>query len=179
VISLDFFRVRGVGSYEDEFMDLKIKYEMNVAQAQGVSNPAQARNWSVPMKQILTDMFAKRRMIPTPPFSFGFLAVLFVFVGWSGFTHITFNGVKLFQSAVSIKSLDEYTMNFLVSLAKIPGGLFAAVFLKRFSNRPVFLASTLLVVVSHITMGMVYLDVLPSELAMVAIATALFAFSAG
>jgi hypothetical protein len=160
-------------------MDLKITYEVNLALAQGASNTAHVRNWLLPMKQTLTDVFAKKGMIPTPPFSFGFLSILFVFVGWSGFTHITFNGVKLFKSDMLIESLDEYKMNFLVSLAKIPGGMFAAVFLKGFSRRPVFLTSALLVIVSHIMMGMVYLKVLPFQLAIVAIATAQFSYSAG
>ncbi len=70
-------------------------------------------------------------------------------------------------------------MSFLVSLGKIPGGVFAAVFLKRFSRRPVFLASAVVVLAAHVTMGLVYLDVFPSELAMAALASALFAQTAG
>ena len=62
-------------------------------------------------------------------------------------------------------------MNFIVSLAKIPGGLFAAIFLKRFSTRPVFLASALLIAAAHLTMGLTNMAVLPSGFAMVAIAT--------
>ena len=53
-------------------------------------------------------------------------------------------------------------MNFVVSLAKIPGGLFAAIFLRRFSTRPVFLASALLIAAAHLTMGLTNMAVLPS-----------------
>ena len=63
-------------------------------------------------------------------------------------------------------------MNFIVSLAKIPGGLFAAIFLKKFSRR---LSS----IVAHVTMGLAYLDFLPSEFVMVAIAIIQFASTAG
>jgi hypothetical protein len=70
-------------------------------------------------------------------------------------------------------------MNFIVLLATIPGGMFAAVFLKGFSCGLVFLVSALLGIVTHIMMGMVYLEVLPFQFAMVAIATAQFSYSAG
>ena len=70
-------------------------------------------------------------------------------------------------------------MNFIVSLAKIPGGLFAAIYLKNFSRRPVFLACAFLIVVAHLMMGLTYLDFLPSKFAMVAIAIIQFASTAG
>ena len=70
-------------------------------------------------------------------------------------------------------------MNFIVSLAKIPGGMFAALFLHKFSRRPVFLASALLVIVAHMTMGLTYLEILLPEFAMVAIAIFQFASTAG
>ena len=72
-----------------------------------------------------------------------------------------------------------YYMNFFVSLAKIPGGLFAAILLKLFPNRPVFLGSAALVIASHIIMGLTILDMLPPYFAMVAIGTIQFAFSSG
>ena len=75
--------------------------------------------------------------------------------------------------------IDQYYMNFIVSLAKIPGGLFAAIFLKKFSTRPVFLASAVLIAAAHMTMGLTNMAVLPSGFAMVAIATIQFASSAG
>ena len=70
-------------------------------------------------------------------------------------------------------------MNFIVSLAKIPGGMFAAIFLKNFSRRPIFLASAFLIIVAHLIMGFTYLDFLPSEFAMLAIVIIQFAFTAG
>ena len=70
-------------------------------------------------------------------------------------------------------------MNFIVSLAKIPGGLFAAVFLNRFPRRPVFLSCTLLIIVAHTTMGLTTLEVLPSEFAIISIGTIQFASTAG
>ena len=72
-----------------------------------------------------------------------------------------------------------YYMNFFVSLAKIPGGLFAVIFLKLFPNRPVFLGSAVLVIASHVIMGLTNMDKLPPEFAMVAIGTIQFAYSAG
>ena len=70
-------------------------------------------------------------------------------------------------------------MNFIVSLAKIPGGLFAAIVIKNFSRRPVFLFSALLIIVAHVTMGLTYLDFLPSKFAMLAIAIIQFSSTAG
>ena len=70
-------------------------------------------------------------------------------------------------------------MNFIVSLAKIPGGLFAALFLHKFSRRPVFLASALFMILAHVTMGLTILEFLPSEFAMAAIAIIQFASTAG
>ena len=75
--------------------------------------------------------------------------------------------------------IDQYYMNFIVSLAKIPGGLFAAIFLKRFPRRPVFLASALLVITGHTAMGLTNMGVLPPEFAMVSIAVTQFAYTAG
>ena len=75
--------------------------------------------------------------------------------------------------------INKYYMNFIVSLAKIPGGMFAALFLHKFSRRPVFLASALLVIVAHVTMGLTYLEILSPEFAMVAIAIIQFASTAG
>ena len=75
--------------------------------------------------------------------------------------------------------LDPFYMSFIVSLAKIPGGLFAAVFLKFFPNRPIFLGSAALVAAAHITMGLTISDLLPREFALVAVATIQFASTAG
>ena len=75
--------------------------------------------------------------------------------------------------------LDPFYLSFIVSLAKIPGGLFAAVFLKFFPNRPIFLGSAAMVAAAHVTMGLTISDVLPSEFALVAVATIQFASTAG
>ena len=75
--------------------------------------------------------------------------------------------------------LDPFYLSFIVSLAKIPGGLFAAVFLKFFPNRPIFLGSGAMVAAAHVTMGLTISDVLPSEFALVAVATIQFASTAG
>ena len=75
--------------------------------------------------------------------------------------------------------IDKFYMNFIVSLAKIPGGLFAAVFLNRFPRRPVFLSCTLLIIVAHITMGLTTMKVVPSEFAIVSIGAIQFASTAG
>ena len=70
-------------------------------------------------------------------------------------------------------------MNFIVSLAKIPGGLFAAVCLNWFPRRPVFLSCSLLVIAAHITMGLTTLGILPSVFAIISIGTVQFASTAG
>ena len=75
--------------------------------------------------------------------------------------------------------LDIYYMNFIVSLAKIPGGLFAAVFLKLFPNRPIFLGSAILVILAHFTTGLANMGTLPPEFALVAVAAIQFASTAG
>ena len=85
----------------------------------------------------------------------------------------------MFQNQAGDLGIDQYYMNFIVSLAKIPGGLFAAVFLKRFSRRPVFLASALLVITGHTAMGLTNMGVLPPEFAMASIAMTQFAYTAG
>ena len=84
-----------------------------------------------------------------------------------------------FQNQAGDLGIDQYYMNFVVSLAKIPGGLFAALFLKRFSRRPVFLASALLVITGHTAMGLTNMGVLPPEFAMASIAMTQFAYTAG
>ena len=83
------------------------------------------------------------------------------------------------QNQAGDLGIDQYYMNFIVSLAKIPGGLFAAIFLKRFSRRPVFLASALLVITGHTAMGLTNMGVLPPEFAMASIAATQFAYTAG
>ena len=66
-----------------------------------------------------------------------------------------------------------------MSLAKIPGGLFASLFLKLFPNRHVFLGSAVLIIASYIVMGLTAVYDLPSVLAMLAVAAMQFAHSAG
>ncbi len=109
--------------------------------------------------------------------------------------------MELFQNNASSQGeyLNEYMLNFLVSLIKIPGGLFAALFLRKFSRRycklnvcifevtcdtkirrrPVFLATSLLVLVGHLLMAGTLSGLLPEWCAMVAITGAFFGYSAG
>ena len=75
--------------------------------------------------------------------------------------------------------IDHYYMNFIVSLAKIPGGFFAAIFLKKFPTRPVFLICAILIIAAHIMMGLTNMMLLPPVFAMVAIAIIQFTSSAG
>ena len=65
------------------------------------------------------------------------------------------------------------------ALFKGIGGLFAAIFLKKFPTRPVFLASAILIIAAHITMGLTNMTLLPPAFAMVAIAIIQFSSSAG
>ena len=39
----------------------------------------------------------KKRRLPELPFSFYFLSLLFLFVGWSGFSYIALNGPRVFM----------------------------------------------------------------------------------
>ena len=71
---------------------------------------------------------------------FLFLCFMYILIGWSGFYYIATRGVKLFQS-YTVGSLDGFLLSFLVSLIRIPGALFAAVFIRRFPRRPVYLGA--------------------------------------
>ncbi len=70
-------------------------------------------------------------------------------------------------------------LNFLVSLIKIPGGLFAAVFLKKFPRRPVFLSCALLVATGHLLMAGTLMEIFPKWCALAAVTFAFFGYSAG
>ena len=70
-------------------------------------------------------------------------------------------------------------MNFIVSLAKIPGGFFAAIFLKKFPTRPVFLTCAILIIAAHIMMGLTNMMLLPPVFAMIAIGIIQFTASGG
>ena len=72
----------------EDFEDLCLAYEMN---------STRAKDWSVPVKNIVADVLRGKRSPPTPPFSFVFLFILFVLIGWSGFTHLTLNATSLFE----------------------------------------------------------------------------------
>ena len=75
--------------------------------------------------------------------------------------------------------IDKYYMNFIVSLAKIPGGLFAAICLNWFPRRPVFLLSSFLVIAAHVTMGLTTMGQLPSVFAILSVGIIQFASTAG
>ena len=85
----------------------------------------------------------------------------------------------MLQAQAQDLGIDKYYMNFIVSLAKIPGGLFAAICLNWYPRRPVFLSCSLLVIVAHITMGLTTLSILPPELAIISIGIIQFASTAG
>ena len=75
--------------------------------------------------------------------------------------------------------IDHYYMNFIVSLAKIPGGFFAAIFLKKFPTRLVFLVCAILIIAAHIMMGLTNMMLLPPAFAMISIGIIQFTSSAG
>ena len=116
-------------------------------------------------------------------------------------TFYTFK-VELFKDNSNSGFLSGYMLNFLVSLIKIPGGLFAAVFLKKFPrrylegqlslfcasheqrfvylhSRPVFLGASLLVVIGHLLMAWTLIEIVPKWCALMAITCAFFGYSAG
>ena len=89
------------------------------------------------------------------------------------------NALYLFQNQAELIGVDHYFMNFIVSLAKIPGGVFAAIFLKKFPTRPVFLICAIHIIVAHVMMGLTNMMLLPPVFAMIAIAIIQFTSSAG
>ena len=84
-----------------------------------------------------------------------------------------------FQNQAEHLGIDHYYMNFIVSLAKIPGGFFAAIFLKKFPTRPVFLTCAILIIAAHIMMGLTNMMLLPPVFAMIAIGIIQFTASGG
>ena len=188
-------RIRGDSEYLKEFTLMNFAHKKMMEQAETKQN--HGNNWSIPLRTIVVDVVTYKRKLPRPPFSFTFLVVLYLCLGWCGLPYIALNGPKIFEvkkfSYITIITflpasfqdqaqdlgIDKYYMSFIVSLARIPGGLFAAIFLKKFSRRPVFLSSAALMIVANVTMGLTYLDFLPSVFAMVAIAMIQFVFIAG
>jgi len=169
--------LRGDKGFKQEFSMMKSLHAANMEQAASKHN--MGKTWSVPLQNILSDTIKGKRKPPKLPFSFIFLAILFSFIGWSGITYIALNGPKLFVNQAEHLGIDHYYMNFIVSLAKIPGGLFAAIFLKKFSSRPVFLICALLIVAAHIMMGLTNMMLLPPAFAMISIGIIQFTSSAG
>ena len=159
-------KIRGDIDYFDEFKLLKLAHE----------NVNTGDSSSVPLHTVVNEILSGQRMIPR---SFTFLVVFFALKGWSGIAYILINGPKIFKGQSKDLGIDKYYMSFIVSLARIPGGIAAAILLKNFSRRPVFLACALLMIVAHVMMGLVYEEILPSEFAMVAIAIIQFATAAG
>ena len=66
-----------------------------------------------------------------------------------------------------------------MSLVKIPGGLFAALFLRRFPRRPIFLSAACLVILGHLTMGFTVMKLLPTWCAMLAITMVNIGYTGG
>ena len=170
-------KIYGNDDFSKEFE--KLKYVQKKMMGQAKRKRQSGETWSEPLTTIFENIIRGRKKIPRLPFSFVFLFILYLCIGWSGLTFITLNGPKLFQNQAEAMGIDKFYMNFIVSLAKIPGGIFATMFLNRFARRPLFLSSALLVIISHITMGLTSLSMLPAECAMVAIAIIQFASTAG
>ena len=107
------------------------------------------------------------------------LIVIFVGYGWSGFVYISLNAVSLFKKMAN-GNLSEHMISFFVSLIKIPGGLFAIYFLRRFPRRLVFFTMATLVFASHVLLALSEKFLILREWgALVALTGALFGYSAG
>ncbi|TRY78417.1 hypothetical protein TCAL_01675 [Tigriopus californicus] len=159
-------RLRGATVHHaKEFSDLKFQVTHNFKRDDDSANSN--------IMNVFKSMTRKNFLLP-----FFYLFVLYVGIGWSGVTFITYNSIQLFQEE-HLLFVDKYYISFLVSLIKIPGG-FVGIILMNFLPRSMVLQSTgLLVAVSHILMGLVYLSLIPKWWALVAITGAFFGCSAG
>lgn len=186
-------RLRGpTVHHAKEFSDLKFQVTHNFKRDDDSANSN--------IMNVFKSMTRKNFLLP-----FFYLFILYVGIGWSGVAFITYNSIQLFQVIIShafscrligsddiylaflpfnfqdehLLFVDKYYISFLVSLIKIPGG-FVGIILMNFLPRSVVLQSSgLLVVVSHILMGFVYLSLIPKWWALVAITGAFFGCSAG
>ena len=87
--------IHGHHDFVGELTLLKFARKKMMEQAESKQN--HKNNWSVSLHSIMTDVVSEKRNLPKPPFSFTFLVILHICIGWSGFTHITLNGPNIFR----------------------------------------------------------------------------------
>ena len=99
-----------------EFTEMKDLYVANMKKANLEIN--KWNTWSLPMREIVSDILKCKKKPPTFPFSFIFLSILFAFIGWTGITFIALNGPKIFKVNIDTLETDykvtAYKLNSLI-----------------------------------------------------------------
>ena len=88
-------QIMGDTEYIQELRKMKFAYKKKMEQAN--SGRKVGKTWSAPLSTILCDFLRQKKKLPKPPFSFLFLVILYICIGWSGLTYVTLNGPKLFE----------------------------------------------------------------------------------
>lgn len=75
--------------------------------------------------------------------------------------------------------MSEHWLTFLASLIRIPGALFATIFLRRIQRRPIFFLGAILTIIGHTLLGFVTMQIVPPWVAMLGLTSSQFGYTAG